>query len=270
MPEIVQIALAVGAAGAISGMLAGLFGIGGGAVMVPVLYQALAALGVDETVRMHVAVGSSSAIIIPTSIRSFLSHLDRGTVDTALLRTWVFAVPVGGLLAGAVAAFVSSGFLRAVFAVLALLFGLRLIFLRIRRPLAPDLPGEPLRTLIGGGIGLLSGLMGIGGGIINNTFMALFGRPMRECVATSSGVGVLVSIPATLGFIVAGWGHPDLPAYAFGFVSLPVVALVVPVSVLSAPLGVRLAHHLPPRALEIAFGLFLLTVAARFAWGLLT
>jgi uncharacterized membrane protein YfcA len=258
------LAAATVVAGAASGLLAGLFGIGGGAVIVPVLYQALTFLGIDESVRMHVSVGTSIGVIVPTSIRSFLAHRQRGAVDIALLRSWLVPVPLGAALAAIVAAAISGAGLRAIFAVLSVVFGLRLIFAKETWRIGGKLPGEPVRGLVGVVIGFVSTLMGIGGGILNNTFMTLFGRTMHQAVATSAGVGVLVSVPAIVGYVLAGWGNPALPAFSAGYVNLLALALLIPVSVLTAPIGVRLAHRLSRRQLEIGFGLFLLAVAARF------
>jgi uncharacterized protein len=263
--ELIGLAAATVASGAISGLLAGVFGIGGGAVIVPVLYQGLTFLGVDDAVRMHVSVGTSLAVIVPTAIRSFLAHRKRGAVDMDLLRGWLIAVPAGVVVASIVAASISGAALRGVFAVIACIVGLRLLLNRETWRLGSELPGNPVRAAVGVLIGFLSTLMGIGGGVLNNTFMTLFGRPMHQAVATSAGVGVLISIPGVLGYIWAGWNDPLLPPFSAGFVNLVGVLLVIPISVIAAPFGVRIAHALSRRQLEIAFGLFLFFVAIRFA-----
>ena len=196
--DLISLAAAVVAAGSIAGLLAGLFGIGGGAVLVPVFYQVLGIVGVDAGIRMHLAIGTSLAVIVPTSIRSFLSHRAKGAVDMELLKSFVIAVPGGVLLATLVFASISGRELRIVFAVIAILVGLRLLFNRESWKIGDALPGGAGRFAIGALIGFLSTLMGIGGGVLNNTFMTLFGRPIHQAVATSAGVGVLISIP---GFI---------------------------------------------------------------------
>lgn len=267
--EIVGLAVAVVAAGAISGLLAGLFGIGGGTVLVPVLYQGLALIGIEDTVRMQVSVGTSIAIIVPTAIQSFVAHRKRGAVDLQLLKDWLIPLPVGVIAASIVAAYISGGVLRAVFAVVALVVAIRLLLNRESWRLGADLPGNPVRAIIGVIIGFLSTLMGIGGGILNNAFMTLFGRPMHQAVATSSGVGVIISIPGIIGYMWAGWGAAGLPPLSTGFVNLPAVLILIPTSVLAAPFGVRLAHALSRRTLEVAFGCYLIFVAGRFAWSLL-
>ena len=262
--EVAAFAAAVAGAGVVSGLLAGVFGIGGGAVLVPVFYQVLGLLDVDESVRMHVAVGSSLAIILPTSLRSFTAHRARGAVDMEVLRSFLFAVPIGVVLASLVAAMISSEGLRLIFALIATLVGLRLLFNRESWRLGPVLPGNPWRAIVGVFIGFFSTLMGIGGGVMNNTFMSLYGRPMHQAVATSSGVGVLIAIPGTIGYIWAGWGDPLLPVASTGFVNWLAVALIIPIALVVTPYGVRIAHAATKRQLEIGFGLFCLFVAARF------
>ena len=267
--EIAVFAAAAALSGVISGLLAGIFGIGGGAVLVPVIYQFLTILGVDESVRMHVAVGSSLAIILPTSLRSFAAHRARGAVDMALLKSFLIPVPAGVVVASLIAASVTSEQLRAIFAGIVLLLGLRLLFNRESWVLGSEIPGNPWRAMVGFVLGLLSTLMGIGGGILNNTFMTLYGRSIHQAVATSAGVGVLIAIPGTVGYIWAGWGDPALPVASTGYVNWIAVALIIPVTLLIAPLGVRIAHWLKRRHLEIGFGLFCLLVSARFFVSLL-
>lgn len=257
------------AAGAISGLLAGIFGIGGGAVLVPVFYQALGLLGVDEAVRMHLAVGTSLAIIIPTSIRSFTGHRARGVVDMDYLRSLYVAVPVGVVLASLTAAYISSQGLRIVFAVTTLAVAFRMLFNRDSWRVGTDIPGNPSRSIVGVLLGYLSTLMGIGGGVLNNTYMTLHGRSMHQAVATSSGVGVLVAIPGTIGYIWAGWGNPLLPIASTGYINWIGVVLIIPIALYVTPYGVRVAHAMSKRQLEIGFGLFCVFVSARFFWSLL-
>jgi uncharacterized membrane protein YfcA len=260
--------LAVAASGVVSGLMAGVFGIGGGAVLVPVFYQVFGLLGVEDAVRMHLSVGSSLAIIIPTSLRSFTSHRARGTVDMELLRSFYVPVPAGVLLASLTAAYLTSEGLRIIFAVITLVVALRLLFNRESWRIGTTIPGNPARGVIGVAIGYFSTLMGIGGGVMNNTFMTLYGRPMHEAVATSSGVGVMIAIPGTLGYVWAGWGAPGLPPGSTGFVNWIAVAIIIPIALLVTPWGVQLAHALSRRQLEISFGLFCVFVSARFFWSL--
>ncbi len=254
--------------GAVAGILAGIFGIGGGAVMVPVFYQGLGILGVDEAVRMHLAVGTSLAIIVPTSISSFRAHLKRGAVDIELLKSFAIPVPAGVVLASLTAAALSSEGLRIIFAGIAAIVGIRLLFNRENWRIGDDIPGNPLRAFIGMVLGYFSTLMGIGGGVMNNTFMTLYGRPIHQAVATSAGMGVLISIPGMIGYIWAGWGAGNLPIGSTGFVNWIAVILIIPVTLFAAPIGARIAHALARRTLELAFGGFLLLVAARFVYSI--
>lgn len=267
--DLMLFAAATAVGGVASGILAGVFGIGGGAILVPMFYQILGMLGIDDSVRMHVAVGTSLAIIVPTSLRSFQGHYGRGAVDMDLLRSFLWPVPAGVLLASVTAAFISSEGLRIIFTVTMVLVGVRLLLNRESWRLGSEVPGGGVRVLIGTMIGYFSTLMGIGGGIMNNTFMTLYGRSMHQAVATSSGVGVLIAIPGTLGYIWAGWSEPLLPPGSTGFVNWIAVALIIPIALVVTPYGVRIAHALSKRKLEVAFGLFALTVSLRFFLSLL-
>ena len=267
--ELITFAVAIAASGVVSGLLAGVFGIGGGAVLVPVFYQVFQLLGVDESVIMHLAVGSSLAIIIPTSLRSFTGHRAKGAVDIGLLKKFLIPVPIGVVLASVTAAYISSEGLRVVFAVIMLLVAFRMLFNRDSWRLGTEIPGNPALPIVGVVIGYLSTLMGIGGGVLNNTFMTLFGRPIHQAVATSSGVGVMIAIPGTLGYIWAGWGNPFLPVASTGFINWIAVALIIPIAMIVTPYGVSIAHALSKRKLEIGFGLFCIFVSARFFMSLL-
>lgn len=267
--ELATFAFAIAISGVVSGLMAGIFGIGGGAVLVPVFYQVFQLLGVDEAVIMHLAVGSSLAIIIPTSIRSFTGHKAKGAVDMSLLKKFLIPVPVGVVLASITAAYISSEGLRIVFAVIMIVVAFRMLFNRDSWRLGQDLPGNPALSIVGVVIGYLSTLMGIGGGVLNNTFMTLFGRPIHQAVATSSGVGVLIAIPGTIGYIWAGWGNPLLPIASTGYINWIAVALIIPIALIVTPYGVRIAHALSKRKLEVGFGLFCIFVSAQFFWSLL-
>jgi uncharacterized membrane protein YfcA len=254
------------AAGVVAGLLAGLFGIGGGAILVPIFFHVFGLLGISDAVRMHLALGTSLAIIVPTSIRSFMAHLKKnaGAVDVDLLKGWIIAVPLGTMIAVVVAAWSSSTELRIIFAVISLLLALRMIFNRASWQLGDDLPKNPVKFLVGTGIGILSGLMGIGGGVMNNTFMTLYGRSIHQAVATSSGVGVLISLPGLIGYVWGGWGEPGLPPFSTGYINWMAVALLIPVTLLMAPYGARLAHALSKRQLEFGFALFLVGISIQF------
>lgn len=267
--ELALLALALIGAGAVAGLLAGIFGVGGGAVIVPAMVEFLDILGVAEGIQIHIGIGTALAIIVPTSIRSAMAHYRHGAVDMKLLRGWVVPVPLGVVAAALVAAYVSGDTLRLIFAVIATAVGIRLLFALDRYRLGTDLPGEPWRAIVGAAIGFVSALMGVGGGVVNNTFMTLFGRPIHQAVATSAGVGVLIAIPGAVGYAIAGWGTEGLPPFSLGYVNLLGVILVIPVTMFLAPIGARLAHRTPKRRLQIGFGIFLLLIATRFVLGLM-
>jgi uncharacterized membrane protein YfcA len=270
-------ALIVGllATGAVTGLLAGVFGVGGGALIVPALYELFRLQGVPEDVRMPLAVGTSLAVIIPTSIRSFRAHRKRGAVDLSIVRRWAAPVVAGVVLGSLVARHAPAELFKAVFVIVAGISAVRLLFGRDSWRFGSDLPGGLVMSAYGVLIGALSALMGIGGGQLSNLFMTFYGRPIHQAVATSSGLGVLISIPGAIGFIYAGWPKmglvpPVLPPFSLGYVSLIGLALLAPTSILTAPVGANLAHRLSKRRLEVAFGLFLLAVCARFAVGVAT
>ena len=204
--ELVELVVALALSGVITGLLAGLFGVGGGAVMIPVLYEAYAILGVDDSIRMHICIGTAMAVIVPTAIRSCLAHYRRGSVDMAVVRSWLVPMPVGVALAAILAAALSGAALSGVFAAIAALVAFRLLFGRDSWRLGADLPANPLRAAIGVVIGFLSTLMGVGGGIMVNTVMMLYGRPMIQAVGTSSAVGPIIAVPAVIGYIWARLG----------------------------------------------------------------
>ncbi len=256
-------------AGVIAGFLAGLFGIGGGTVLVPAFFQVFGAVGIDGSVRMHLAVGTSMAVVVATSLSSFVAHRKRGTVDEQLLRSWLGPLPLGVLFAILVVAYVSSATLRILFAVICVVIAVRLLAGRDHWRLGADLPPNPVRAFVGIVIGFLSTLMGIGGGVLNNTFMTAYGRPIHQAVSTSAGVGVLIALPGCFGYMWAGWGNVALPIWSTGYVNWIAVALVIPLTLWVTPYGVKVAHASPKRKLEVALGLYLIFVAVRFFWSLI-
>ncbi len=264
------LAVALLAAGALTGVLAGLFGVGGGAVIVPILFEVFGILEIDDEVRMPLAVGTSLAIIIPTSIRSFRGHYLKGAVDMSVLRAWAVPVVLGVLFGSLIARYADPWVFMLVFIMVAGVNAIKLLFGNEKWRVAMDLPKGLALSAYGGLIGLLSALMGIGGGQISNIIMTLHNRGIHQAVATSAGLGVLISVPGALGYIYAGWGREGLPPDAIGFVSLLGLILVVPTTLLTAQIGVNLAHAWPKRKLEIAFGIFLAIVCARFVYAILT
>src|SRR5689334_3004251 len=271
--ELVELAGLLVLVGAVAGFLAGIFGIGGGAVLVPVLYECFRLAGVPLEVRMPLCVGTSLAIIIPTSIRSFQAHYARGAVDMTVIRAWWLTILIGVIAGSAIARVAPERLFKYVFVAVAWSAAFRLIFGRESWKLGDELPKGPLMKAYGVMVGLLSTLMGIGGGLFSNLLMTFYGRPIHQAVATSSALAVLISIPGALGYVYAGWPasarYLDVVAlqlpFALGYVSLIGALLVMPMSLFAAPLGVRVAHALSKRMLEAAFGCYLLIVGSRFA-----
>jgi len=275
--ELAELALLLVAVGALSGFLAGVFGIGGGAILVPVFYECFRLAGVPLEVRMPLCIGTSLAIIIPTSIRSWRAHYSRGAVDMEIVQTWWLPV-LAGVIAGSVTArYAPERLFKIVFVAVAWSAATRLLLARDTWKLGADLPKGPLMKIYGFFVGLLSTLMGIGGGLFANLLLTFYGRPIHQAVATSSALAVLISIPGALGYVYAGWPiaarYPDIAAlqlpFAVGYVSLIGAVLVMPTSLLTALLGVRAAHAMSKRTLEIAFGSYLLIVGSRFVISLL-
>lgn len=270
LSEILWLAALIVGAGVIVGILAGLFGIGGGAVTVPVLYEVFGVLGVPENLRMQMCIGTSLAIIIPTTIRSYQAHKAKGAVIPQVVRIWAVPAIVGVAVGSVVAAFAPSGVFKVAFVVFAGLISARMFLGTDRWNLGNELPGRPAQTFFGFLTGLFSSLVGVSGGSVSNSVLTLYGQSMQRAVATSAGVGVPITIAGTVGYAIAGWKYlPQLPPLSIGFVSLVGFALMAPVSSYTASYGVRLAHWLPRRTLEIAFAIFLLLVSLRFLLSLL-
>jgi uncharacterized protein len=262
--EIAALAALLMAGGVLTGLLSGLFGVGGGGILVPVLYELFGVMDVPALIRMHMAVGTAFAIIIPTSLRSGLAHYGRGSLDPRLLRILGPAVGGGVILGLIVARFADDTVMQAVWVLSAALIALYQFFGDKSWRLGDQMPGAALQIPVGVAVGLLATLMGVGGAAYLVPFMTLYGRPMHQAVGTSAAIGALIAIPAMLGYIWAGLGANGLPPGSVGYVSLLGAAMMIPASVLAAPWGVRLAHGLTSRQLELSFGVFITLVALRF------
>ena len=267
--ELLWLGAGVLAAGVVTGILAGLFGIGGGAVIVPVLYEVFRIFGVPEEVRMQLCIGTSLAIIVPTSLRSYRAHQERGVVSREVISSWWLPALFGVAVGSFIAAIAPSVLFKAAFAVLAALIAGKLLFGRKSWILAGDFPGPATMRVFGFSIGLGSSLMGISGGSLVTLIMTLYGKPIHNAVATAAGLGVPITIAGTIGYAVAGLPHQaSLPPLSVGFVSIIGLTMISPISSYVAPFGARLAHRLSRRTLEIAFGLFLSLAAIRFLMSL--
>ncbi|MPZ40658.1 MAG: TSUP family transporter [Rhizobiales bacterium] len=263
--EISFLAALILAGGVVTGLLAGLFGIGGGGIIVPVLYEIFRVLDVPEEVRMQLCVGTSIAIIVPTNVRSYMVHRRYGAVLMDVVRAW--AVPaVAGVAVGSLIAGLAPGqVLTIAFIVVTAILGSKMLFGRDDLRIANELPARAAMAGWGFVVGLAASMMGISGGSVSNMILTLYGRKIHNAVATSAAVGVPITVAGVIGYMLAGLPQQALmPPLSAGFVSLIGFALMAPVATLVAPYGARFAHALPKRRLEIAFGCFLLAVSLRF------
>jgi uncharacterized membrane protein YfcA len=263
MTDYFLLAVAMLVTGGVGGILAGLLGIGGGIVIVPVLEAALTFLGVDEAIRMHVAVATSLATIIPTSVASSRAHHRRKAVDLELVRRWALFVFLGALAGTAIASHVHSDVLYLVFAFVALIVALKMMLPLEGRTIASDVPRGALVPLIPATIGAVSSMMGVGGGTLSVAALTLFNQPIHRAVGTAALFGLVISLPGTAGFMIAGLDDLRVPPGSIGYVNLIGFALISPTTFLAAPVGAAIAHRLSRRHLSLLFGVFLLIVTAR-------
>lgn len=266
---LIGLALALLATGLVAGTLAGLLGVGGGIVIVPVLYHLFTLLGIDESVRMHVAVGTSLATIIPTSIMSARAHRRKGSLDMALIKRLMPSVVVG-VIAGSIASrFLSGAVLTAVFATVALLVALNMAFKKDGFAVGNGLPGTAGTALLGGGIGGISTLMGIGGGTLSVPILNALRVPMHTAVGTGAMLGMVISFPGALAFLYNGLGVPLRPPLSVGYVNLLGMALIVPATMFTTGFGAKLAHSIDARRLRQVFAAFLALTSLRMFYGML-
>ena len=212
--------LAIVLGGVVTGLLAGLFGVGGGAVIVPVLYEVFRILGVPEAVHMQLCVGTSLAIILPTTIRSYLTHRQKGLVVPRVIRLWALPAVIGVGCGAAIAAFAPPAVFKIAFVLIALLIAIKFLFAGDRWNLGTDLPGTVPMTFYGFGIGLAGSLMGISGGSLSNIVLTLYGKTIHQAVATSAGLGVPITIVGTIGYILAGLPRPRTSAAVVAWLRL--------------------------------------------------
>jgi uncharacterized protein len=265
LPELLPLVAVLGVTGLVAGFAAGLLGVGGGIVTVPVLEYALRFAGVPDEQRMHVAVATSLAAIIPTSLSSARKHHERGAVDGALGRRWALPVLTGATAGGLLAAYAPLALLTAVFGTVALAIALKMLLPLDHVRIAEHVPGGVRGAGIAAAIGGISAMMGIGGGTLTVPTLNLCGYPIHRAVGTAALFGILISVPGTVAFLFA---QPpvNLPWATVGYVSLVGLALIAPGSMLMAPVGARVTHALSRRRLSQAFGLFLVVVGARMLY----
>lgn len=261
-----MLALGLVIAGTAGGLIAGMLGVGGGIVIVPILYHVLAGLGFDDQLRMHLAAGTSLATIIPTSISSLRAHAKRGNVDWELLRKWILPMIGGVALGTSLSGLINGNALAFIFACVALPIAANMAFGKDSWRLANQLPTGLGGSALAAGIGWLSSMMGLGGGTLGVPIMSHCNYPIHRAVGTASAFGVIISIPATLGMAMAGWNVPGLPVGSLGYVSLLGFILIAPASVLMAPVGAHLANSLDRKRLRAVFALFIAITATRMLW----
>lgn len=251
------------AAGLVAGFAAGIFGIGGGFVVVPALLVVLPLLGGTHDAIAHVAIGTSAATIIVTSIRSLLSHAKRGAVEFEVLKAWAPWIVLGCGAGVMLASHVNGTTLKMIFGGGVMLMSLNFLLPKVSgKVISEQMPSGILRVGIAGGLGTFSSLLGIGGGTIAIMVMTLCGRTIHRAIATASGIGTLIAIPTTIGFAIIGLKEGGLPWGSLGYINIPATLAIASMSMLTAPIGVAAAHSLPAGPLKKIFGVYLLIIGA--------
>ncbi len=257
------------AAGTVAGFIAGLFGVGGGTVTVPVLYYWFTHMGISQDVAMHVSIATSLATIIATSLSSSRAHEKRGSVDQDILKIWGPFIGGGSVLGALLAAQMSGDTLRLVFGSFLILISFYMLMGKHGKVIRDSLPIANIQRAIAAFIGTFSSLVGVGGGALSVPTLAAYNVPMQRAVGTSSAFGVIIALPGAAGYILSGWGHEGLPPYSLGFVNLMGLAVLLPTTALLAPVGAKVAHFLSREVLRRIFGAFLLFIAGKMLYGVL-
>ncbi|MBO5489967.1 MAG: sulfite exporter TauE/SafE family protein [Desulfovibrio sp.] len=254
--------------GAVAGVLAGLLGVGGGIVLVPMMVAVFPSVGVPAQYVQQMALATSLASIMITSVSSARAHNARGAVHWDIFRAITPGILLGTFCGGLIATRMPTLFLK-VFFICFILFVAAQMLSNYRPPASRELPGRAGTAAVGGVIGLVSSFVGIGGGTLSVPFMTFCNVPLHHAVGTSAAIGFPIAVAGTLGYVVGGWGRPDLPAMSLGFVNLWALLGIAAASFCTAPLGARLSHSLPAAKLKKAFACFLILVALRMIWALL-
>ncbi len=255
-------------AGIFGGILAGLLGVGGGIVIVPALYLALSTAGMDPAITMQVAVGTSLATIVFTSLSSGYGHFKRGAIDMDLLKLWAPSLLVGVVIGALLGGYVSGLILVAVFATVAAIVALDMIFRKTKDDPTPRGFAKPIWAVLGVVTGGLSAMMGIGGGTIGVPLLNFLGYDIRRAVGTSAAIGFIIGLPGAVVYALTGLGAEGLPPFSLGYVNLAAAAIIIPLTSSFAHVGVKLAHSIPRRALRFAFGIFLMITSLRMLFDL--
>ena len=255
--------------GGLAGAMAGLLGIGGGALIVPVLVIVFEGQGVNPHIIMQLALGTSLATIVFTAVSSASAHHRRGTLDWAIFRRLAPAIVVGTLLGAAIADHLASRTLQWMFVVFMVAVAAQFSRGTTATSAHRKLPGVVGINLAGLLIGVASALFGIGGGSMSVPFMTWCSVPVKRAIGTSAAIGLPIAVSGAVGFLIAGLDEPGLPPWSLGYIVLPAFASIVIASTAAAPFGARLAHHLSDATLRRLFALFVALLALRMLWGLL-
>jgi hypothetical protein len=246
----------------VAGTLAGLLGIGGGIIIVPVLALVFDSQGISAEVFMHVAIGTSLATIVITSLSSIRAHQQHQAIHWPVFRQITPGILTGAFMGAVIAKIISGPDLRLIFGIFMLFVAAQMMFGNTSKP-HRTLPGAPGMFLAGSGIGAMSSLMGVGGGSMTVPFLTWCNMSIRHAVATSSAIGLPIAIAGTAGFIITGWGAADRPLASLGFVNIPAFLSIIAASILFAPVGARITHRIAPRQLRMFFGIFLLVLSIK-------
>ncbi|MGR3464014.1 sulfite exporter TauE/SafE family protein [Limimaricola sp.] len=265
LATLLGVAVAAGVAG---GILAGLLGVGGGIVIVPALYFALSLTGMEPGLTMQLAVGTSLATIVFTSLSSARGHYRRGAIDAGLLKLWAPSILVGVVLGSFTGGLIDGRILIAVFALVAAAVAADMVLRGRKGEIAPKGFSKPAWAGFGVFAGSVSSMMGIGGGTVCVPLLNFLGYDIRRAVGTSAAIGFVIGLPGAVIYMLTGLGAEGLPPFSLGYVNLVAVAVIIPLTTSFAGVGVRLAHAIPQRALRLSFGLFLALTSARMLWDL--
>ena len=261
MMTILPIFILLMAIGAFAGVLAGLLGVGGGFVLVPVLYYAFAGLGYNSPKLMQICLATSLATIVFTSMRSVASHHKKGTVDWDILKTWAPGIMIGALISVFVTAGLHSDTLMLIFGGLALIGGLYMAISKSEWRLGDTMPTGVARAILSPILGFSSVLAGIGGGSMGIPIMTLHGRPIHRAIATAAGFGLIIALPSAIAFLLTPIPDTDRPPFNIGHVNIAAFLVIISMSMFTAPIGAKLAHSLDPKPLKRMFAVFLILVA---------
>lgn len=249
------------AIGAFAGVLSGLLGVGGGIVLVPAFFYAFSSLGYESDQLMQICLATSLATIVVTSLRSVHSHNKKGAVDWTVLKTWAPGIVVGAILGMLAVSSLRSVVLQGIFGVLGVTVGLYMGFGKADWRLGQAMPTGIKRAVLSPLLGFMSVLMGIGGGSFGVPVMTLYNMAIHRAVATAAGFGVIIAVPSVIGFLFVDIAAENAPPFTIGAVNLPTFAIIIAMTLITTPYGVKLAHAMDPKPLKRVFAVFLTLVA---------